>query len=250
MTGASGTRKPDQQTAGTEVLPQRQRRMIYVAMASAVVLVALILVLLGNRGSALQRCKGVLLQPQRDMCLAGLAKIEDNASVCNSISDAQSRDGCTVSIAERTSNATLCGQASAAEERGACVLNVSSATRNPSYCSNVGAPYNSTCWYNSAREDNFSMAQDCTQIGNDTLMSRCTYLYYYNRAESRGNASYCASLPNSTDAPLLTAMFAANFSMALELAAINVTPRSYCYYKLAVQTYNRSLCSRASGRAG
>jgi hypothetical protein len=102
-----------------------------------------------------------------------------------------------------------------------------------------------------ASKDKFANVQDCTLIENATLRSKCTYLYYYGRATESMNASYCTALPNTVNMSLLTAIFATNGSMLnpqqMELLLHNATPQSYCYYDLAVQIPNRSLCALASG---
>jgi hypothetical protein len=245
-----GRRKPSQQKASETDASTSQQHMLYIAATALVLCIALLLVIFGNRGNALQRCEGVILQPQRSSCLDALAGIERNASVCDLIGYAQLRDSCIEGIAELTSNITLCTQVTAAGDRADCVFNISNSTRNIGYCALVGAPYNSTCAYNIASRDRFASEQDCALIENATLRSECMYLYYYGSAMASKNASYCAALPGKVNMSLLSAIFMVNSSLSsqlMELSMLNATPQSYCYYNLAVLTPNRSLCAFTSG---
>ncbi len=249
----SGWRKPDRQKAGGPMLPAEQRHRIYIAATAIVVCVALLLVLFGNRGSALQRCEGAILQSQRSACLDTLAGIENNASICSLIGYAQVRDSCIASVAEHTANITLCTHVAATNEMAGCVLSVSNATRNINDCAFAGAPYNSTCAYNIASEDRFASAYDCALIGNATLRSECAYLHDYSNATTGENASYCTALPDTHNMSLLEGMFDMNITTSpqfFEFSLINATPQSYCYYHLALNTQNRSLCDFLSGSMG
>lgn len=220
-------------------------------MATAfIVFVALLIVLFGNHGSALQQCEGIILSPQRSSCLDTLAGIENNASICKQITYSQARDSCIAGIAERMSNITMCSQVVSQQDMVGCVVSISNSTRNITDCALAGAPYDSTCAYSIAKEDGFTRVSDCEKIANATLSTECTYLYDYSKAAATKNASYCAALPNARNMSLLSAIFATNninSSQAIQFSLVNATPQNYCYYNLALKTPNIGLCNFTSG---
>jgi len=247
----SGRGKPAKQTP-EETNPINMKRKLYIFATGVVVCIAVLLVVIGSatRGDALQRCERVIFSPQRDACLDTLASMENNATACRLVSDAQLRASCITGIAEGTVNASMCKQL-ASNYEASCISHISNATRNASYCGMIGAPYNSTCIYGVARLKGFTSGNDCLLIGNATLKSECTYLNDYRSAGSSNNASYCAKLPNMRNLTLLSAIFATNSpeavpSQLMSFSEMNATPQNYCYYNLALQTHNESLCNLTS----
>ncbi len=250
MQGFPSRRKPSKRIEEGDAVRTRRQHTIYIAATVAIMCIAFLFVLFGEHGSALQRCKGIILQPQRVSCLDALAGTEMNASICNLIGYAQSRDSCVSGIAESTSSIALCSQLSDSGARADCVLKISESERNISDCALVDAPYNSTCAYEIASEERFANVQDCASIQNETLRLTCTYLYDYGSALASDNASYCKPLTNVRNMSIMAEIFnmgGMNSSQLMSLSTINVTPQNYCYYSLAMRTHDRSLCSFMSG---
>jgi hypothetical protein len=179
-----------------------------------------------------------------------------NLSICRLVSSPGSTAGCIDSIAEGTKNISACsslGTGSAVYT--GCIDNISYSLDNPADCGLLGngSQSASTCTYNIAVLDGFSNLGTCSSIANSSEESMCTSLYYYNLAKRRIAPNYCSELPNSTDNNLLTAMISdtyANSSTGLayySLYNLNTTPSSLCYYVLATDSRNESLCSSTSG---
>ncbi len=252
----TGMRKPSKSKAEEGRAPQAgaervdRRRLVYVGATAVVVAIALLLVVFGNRGSALQRCNGVILQQQRNSCLEALASAEMNASICGYIGYAPRRYDCLSSVAIASSNATLCTKINDTASSAACVTSISNSTRDIGYCSLLREPYNSTCAFGMASASGFAHAGDCLLIANSSQRSTCMALNGFRSAVVGLNASFCAGLPDSSNTSLLSSMVSMSNphgAQAMELSLLNATPRSYCYYSLAVQIPDRSLCNLTSG---
>lgn len=241
------------------ILTKGDKRKLMIMSAGVLVILALVVLLLGFvHKPPLAACEGIILVQNRYSCLQNLAFSTANASVCARL-PYPNNDSCITKVAEDTNSISTCAGTSGSPFYDQCVSNVSYSLQNPAYCNGISNSVSeSECVYGVAKASSFSSLSYCQQIRDGYYAGLCNSMYYYGRALSLGNASYCSFLTNSVNNSILTNMSSPasvsnytylNFSESLYLSILNTTPRSYCYYKAALLTGNPGLCSLASGAA-
>lgn len=253
--GDSGKMATKQSADHRHALDERERKMVYVLATAALLLLALLFLALGGKRPALDTCKGVLLQNQRNACFLALAGSTGNALVCDYVDVQAQRDSCFVGIAEAQNNASMCGEANhTGAQYSLCLLNVSMNTGNESYCHLLNGDYRSLCTMDLVRAEGFSNLSMCNSIDNASVRNECGYIYYYNGALKSGTASYCEKLPSAANSTVLSLMTtesvgsSAGIGMQVFLlSTLNVSPQSYCYYRLATLFSNSTLCAQTTG---
>jgi hypothetical protein len=231
-------------------------RMICVVATVALVLLALLVLVFGGSGSAFERCRGILIRGQRDMCLQALASVTSNATMCGMIAAQEQRYSCLVGVAEAENSISLCNEVNSTSTfYSQCVLNVSMNTGNESYCQLLDRSNQSSCAFGLARAGMFSSMAPCNSIGNRSMEKECDYMYYYSSAVRSGSSSDCAYLSNETNYTVMSLMLGGNFTgytneVPASYVAMNTSPRNYCYYDLAMRTDNSTGCSQVSGVLG
>lgn len=238
------------------MLSEHEVRMICVVATVALVLLALLVLAFGGSGSAFERCKGILIRSQRDMCLQALASGTSNATMCGMITAQEQRYSCLVGVAEAENSISLCNEVNSTSALySQCVLNVSMNTGNESYCQLLDRSNQSSCAFSLARAGMFSSMALCNSISNRSMEKECDYMYYYGGAVRSGSSSGCAYLPNETNYTVMSLMLGGNFTdytndVSASYAALNTSPRNYCYYDLSIRTDNSTGCSQVSGVLG
>lgn len=243
------------------VLTDRDKKILYSGIA--VLLLAAALIILGLQSfvlhkSALRDCTSILLPQSKQQCLQNLALSTGNVSVCN-YALGQSRDACLAGFAEASNSLVSCGAInSSSPYYSTCIYNVSYSSDSLNGCGLLqNSSYRSECIYSIAQKLGFQSLSYCSGIENESLRNTCSDMYYYNSANARHNASYCSFLPNEQNATLLYLMSlqgpgpqaSSSYSITLPLYyyIMNATPRSVCYYGLAVNMKNSSLCGFVGG---
>ena len=231
-------------------------RVICVVATVALVLLALLVLVFGGSGSAFERCRGILIRGQRDMCLQALASGTSNATMCGMITAQEQRYSCLVGVAEAENSISLCNEVNSTSAfYSQCVLNVSMNTGNESYCQLLDRSNQSSCTFSLARAGMFSSMALCNSISNQSMEKECDYMYYYGGAVRSGSSSDCAYLPNETNYTVMSLMLSGNFTNYTDevpalYAAMNTSPRNYCYYDLSMRTDNSTGCLQVSGMLG
>ncbi len=259
MAGSTYKVKEGAEPEGTEAsegtgpgLSTREKYLIYLVLGVVLLVIASAITLAESHSTPLSRCKGILLGNQRDVCLASLAVSSDNGSICTLMSSGAQQ--CAANVAEHYSNQSACDLISNGTYRYQCTLNVSLHEGSPAACATLGS-YSSPCYYSFAKQDRFSNVTLCGLISNTTDGAYCNAVSDYNLAVSTGNLSYCAPVPNSADNNLLFLLL--NYSASgvndtnyLYYAYYNFTPRSYCYFNLALKYNNSAACNTIGGTIG
>ena len=253
--GDGGKTATEQSPDRKPALDERERRIVLIFATAALLLIALIFLLFGGRGSALENCKGVLLQQQRNACFLSLAGSTGNASVCSYVDVQSERDACFVGMAEAENSISVCNEVNhTSAQYSACLNNVSLSTGNESGCQQLNGENQSLCAMNLATAEGFRSLSECSIIDNASLRNECSAVYQYNSALKSGSVRYCMNLtgaPNSTVLSLmLTDSYESTASTSMQgvlFDQLNVSPRGYCYYSLAKQLDNSTLCDQTAG---
>jgi len=238
-------------------LGHHERIRLYALVTVVLLALALVSLALQIHPSGQKGCSGIVLSQPRDNCYLSMANYTDNATVCRSISSINSQAGCITSIALSKDNATICaGLANSTTYYYQCVTQISQKQQNPTDCVLLSEPYSSQCAYALATNQSFSDNSTCAYVSNSSQASLCNSMYYYNTAISKSNPGYCSQLPNYTDRLIVDSILqqnTGNYTLQLQqvqLAELNLTPRGYCYYRLASLTSNYSLCAGQPGVLG
>ncbi len=245
----------------TEGMPVGAERIrIYALIAAAFVVIAAASVLLApQRAGALQRCRNIIMQQNKDSCLSYLASQTRNVSVCGYMSR-QSADYCYADVAKLTSNASACTMISNQSETYGCVFGIANSTG--SY---------STCSYLKGEQREYCIEEVATELGNVTACSSlnssgaqvCTSAIYLGMAKSGENATYCAQVSNNTDQGSVASILAlsgayagSSANMTLESALNPVeylqgngygfSARDLCYITVASSARNPAACAMIS----
>ncbi|MDE1868825.1 MAG: hypothetical protein KGH60_02560 [Candidatus Micrarchaeota archaeon] len=237
------------------VLSERERKIVYIGATVILVAAALVSLLAQSavRSNGVNGCSGIILQQQRDSCYNQFAIATKNITACGAIAGAALRSSCSSTVAESLSTPGLCGKAGqAGYSYSNCVINITLSTGHAAYCSLLNGTLASTCAYDLAVQQKFANLTTCYGIANSTLMDSCMGTYYYNSAILHGSASYCGRIPGSSNSSILGSILSqgSNYSNPEQYviySSINVSPRNYCYYRIATATLNRSVCSSTSG---
>ena len=233
-----------------------ERRALLGIIAVILVLAAVFLLFLRTvtSSSGAASCKSIVLVTQKYNCYNLLASQTGNYSLCSFLPAAQS-SACIANVAEQRNNVTICGTINTSSSYYSnCVLNVSYALGRIDYCTQLRGENESDCAYALAKKDGFSRLSDCNAVNDPMKNQLCNYIYDYAVAQSSGRPSYCADLPNVTNNTMLNAIVSKNYTNQsalsfnyLQYLTANVTPRSFCYYRLASLFSNQSYCRDVAG---
>ncbi len=232
---------------------ETERRLFLVLATLLLLAIAIILLVVTSVKSsgALSECKAIILQAQRNSCLAVLANSTGNYSVCTLIQPLQGSYQCIGMLAQREKNLSGCQLINPGNgEYNSCIVSISYAEGNIDYCQMLKGINESICAYAIARQHTFSNLSECGDISNSTMQSECSSIYYNNLALSSRNPSYCSMLSNSTNGSLLSSVIGADSnastlssSSLLAYLYFNMTPINFCYYELANLLGKPSLCA-------
>lgn len=238
-------------------LSELERRLIMLGVALVMVAIAIAIVVQGAavHSTALSSCKSIIFTADRYDCYATLAYKTSNASLCGLIGTSKGSTSCVMAIAENTKNVTTCSKISSSSDQYAyCIENVSSSDNDAGYCTMLNSSTESVCAYSIAKKENFNELSECSIISNVSLRNQCDYIYDYSSANLLKQTSYCALLPNVTNSTLFSTIISKggtsnsteNVSY-LAYYSLNITPRSFCYYRLAYSLKNASYCGYTNG---
>lgn len=235
---------------------EREDRLIIIAAAAILLVIGVASLVASSAAtsSRVQACKSIILSTQRYQCLSELATKTQNYSICSMLIPQSSSYQCMTSIAEAQRNVSGCERVNRNDASyDTCVENVSYERNNATMCSLLSGNNQSTCAYSVAKENGFSGIAYCNAIDNTSQKALCDSIYYYGAAQQSLSPTYCGYLPNEDNGTLLTTIVskdytnqqASNFSY-LSLSQLNITPRDYCYYSIATESENQSVCNFAS----
>ena len=258
--GVTGENKVGENGRSKVVLTESDKKRLFLVAALVLVLLAGVSIALGSiHKSPLAACEGIILLQNRYSCLNNLAASTSNVSVCSKLPYPYN-DSCVVNIASNTRSISACNATHGSAFYNTCISNVSASTSDASYCGLItNSSASSYCAYRVAQESSFDNISYCELMSDPYYAGQCNALYYYNLATSSGNVTYCANIQNTTNTTVLYALSSNgrafnyssfNISGSLYLGMINATPRSYCYYKVAVLSKNPAICSLAGGAVG
>ncbi|MGC8622888.1 MAG: hypothetical protein ACP5SJ_01870 [Candidatus Micrarchaeia archaeon] len=244
------------------ILTEKDKKALYSGIAILFVAVALAVMVFqyfAFHRSALRSCTSILLPQNRQQCLQNLALYTGNASVCN-YALGQGKYECLANFAESSNSLSDCQAINhSSPYYSLCVYNISYSSESINGCELIpNSSYSSACIYSIAKKLGFESPSYCSGIRNTSLKNTCLYMYDFNAANAYENISYCSLLPNGQNSTLLYLMAsqASGFgssspgygvTLPLYYYVMNATPKSVCFYSLAVKTKNPSLCSYIGG---
>lgn len=225
---------------------------LYAFALAALVAVAILTLLLARPASGVQSCQDKLLPQSKYSCYVYYANLTDNASLCGSLGSlgGQYGDQCVYDVATNHSAIGQCGAIRSGYLETLCVSQISLSERNMTGCGQLAEPGRSACIYAIAENESFTDLAACNAIANTTESLECGSTYYYDSAMAAGDPADCAYLQDQPNATALSAVMTAAGSDQSYFALYsysNVTPRGYCYSKVAYLTGNRSACGSLSG---
>ncbi len=219
----------------------------YAIAIIATALIATVLVIVSSSSSGLQACSGKVIGQAKYQCYTYYAHYYGSAGICSNLTG-QYYNNCIYNVSYSLLKPGICTNISSLSYEASCVSAVSAAGRNASQCSILGEPYRSGCIYSIAKEGGFSALPLCSEIANSTLSLSCSASYYYGKALSTQDASYCGSLNSTPNATELSSLFLAGASKPSIFPSIyNVSPYGYCYSRVALEANTPSLCNALSG---
>lgn len=243
-------------------LGKKERQIVLVLIAAMLAVTAIVLFTAtqGSRGNLpsggrqlASQCSGYLYAQDYYNCIYSVANTTHNITVCNTL-PAFGRDNCLTGVATETQNISVCsriGNTSSAAY-GGCVTTLLHTTDNMSYCGTLQFPFSSDCIYNLSARYSFSDLSMCSELANTSYQTACSDLYYFKKADSGGDPTFCNNL-EKTKAPISLYTIELNQSETnvsapqysgeiLAYSALNFTPYAYCNYKLAVDFKQQALC--------
>ncbi len=232
----------------------REKRLLLASITLILMAAAAASILIGKvqGGTSLASCRRIILAAQRYSCIGALANSTGNYSLCGMLPTNVASYGCLRTIAMARGNASICKGIANGSDLSSCVTNVSLSTGIDS-CGELGQPYASECGFELARKGKFSTIASCTGISNSSLRSMCDGIYYYGKALSERNQSYCALVPNDTNSSDVSSIITrdytqanASYSNIVSYLSINASARDFCYLALAESSRNESMCAEAS----
>jgi hypothetical protein len=232
------------------------KRLVLVAIAAVLVVIAITVLLVGTvvGSTGVGACNRTILETERDQCFASLASATSNYSVCLLIKQNQSSYQCISAVAQKRQDAGICFRINSSSALyTSCLEGVGYSTDNVSDCLGLNNSSRSSCAYNIALMNNFNNIGYCGDIPNITKNLLCYHMYYYNLAVSSRTPLYCTLLPSVSDYNLSTQMLSqssSNLSQSLNYSSyysLNITPQSFCFYRLATLTRNQTLCRYTTG---
>jgi hypothetical protein len=201
-------------------------------------------------------CGNSTIAPQGiDPCLTSLANRTQNVTDCLYIRDSN-EPKCVLNVAYKTQNVSYCGAIpSSSPYFSQCILTLNKKYNSIALCDYLSGTIALQCIYNISSQSNFANPNLCSQLANASYNSECNNLYYYKSALSTKNPSYCSNLQsvrNTTTLYFINSNSTQNAGFALQklflYSTVNITPQQECYYNLAVEANNQSLCSKVTGQ--
>ena len=242
-----------------ELTPE-QKRVALLAAVGAMVIIALAFMVANyifppkavQSGNYLAQCNGytgaqVLLYD----CLQNLAVAQENASICDEIGQPSAQYGCIVGVAQKYHQISACSYLTPGSTYfSECVSALLNSQSNMSSCNNLVQPYQLSCIFNVSMSQNFGNLLQCNLLANGSSgAAACRDLYYFKQAASRMNQSYCAPLPQTKNGTLLgfvaqnsTTNIQSALYVSLYYSRLNTTLKNYCYYTVAVASFNSTIC--------
>jgi hypothetical protein len=258
----NGTKGTGKITSMREVkLNEEEKKRLLIMGAGILLALALAIAIvegLTQQSSVLlypNHCGNSTSQQGIDTCLSSYANKTSNSTVCLYMQQGVQQSNCILGVAEATQNASVCGvlgQTSGYYPN--CILTINKKLKSLALCGYLSIAYALPCMYNISLETNFSNPNACAAIPNKTYSSECASIYYYHDALGTRNQAYCGYLQNRVNATTIyyiTYNASQNFTASSQnlffAGTLNVTPQSYCYFKLALSEMNTSICNSISG---
>lgn len=233
-------------------LGQSTRRKVFVYFGIIIVIVALLIVASSAfaRSTGVSACKHIILPQQRDQCYLTYAGTAGNVSYCGRISSRQMSYQCVSAVAEAKRDPADCSaDNSYYSYYVACVENITYATGNVSYCGLLDGANGSSCAYAVATSRDFARVSYCSSISQGPDRSLCYANYYYQRAASTGNYSYCGQLGNSTNVTISESLLTNDPNATNGINsyyASDLSPSTLCYIMVGKNTRSSQACQEIS----
>ncbi|MEM3841544.1 MAG: hypothetical protein QXN59_02545 [Candidatus Micrarchaeaceae archaeon] len=232
---------------GKVVIRRQQKMMIYLGATAILLLVAAIFVSTYSQNTG---CGNILVAQQKYSCLSSKALSSGNVSYCLAIGLPGARASCASALANKTLDISYCSTLNGSYY-AECATGIAVRTANDTYCSGVAGAGRGNCYLSVANAQGYADEGTCANITNSTGRFGCYYSYFYEKATSSGNSSYCSMITGSQNSTYLSDIVGLSSNLTLAesgvLSYYNVTPRDYCYIELARETLNKSVCSQVSG---
>ena len=255
-------------------LSEHGKIKLLILVAMALLIISLIVYVVGisaapsQKQLSLSTCAGYFNTLEKYQCVDFLANSTDNLTECSMLPGYQA-DVCYYDTALGRHNISACSRITAnttttASAYDNCVISLANSPADMGYCGTLSINDGLRCIYNISVRAGFSNASACDQISSAFFGNECRYLDFYYQAQQMKDAADCGYLqPTANDTTLSLLLmnnetgFSTNPNLTIERALLpayylqqNVSPRDYCYLKLAQSESNRSICSLATTKTG
>ncbi len=241
---------------------ESEKRLVLLLVVTLLIIIALIIVLSnitappssGQLGFS--KCNGYAISTQKYSCLTTLAESTKNTTLCN-LMPPYERNNCLLGVAQLAASINVCNLInSSSPYYSQCIGTVSATISNASACSTLSGYPLEQCLSNSY--SSLTLAQ-CGAMQNQSSKNVCLYVYYYKSAIGFRNGTYCGMLPNATNESVLQTLVKIQYGNVTTatanvtlpelygLQSANPTLRQFCYYQLAQEEINKSMCGIAGG---
>jgi hypothetical protein len=243
--------KKSKEEGTTDMLMREHRRAIYLVVGLLVVAAALYLYV-GFPRDSYQACSSIAYTNQKVSCLDALAYSSENISICRSVPGSDAQGLCMSRVAEKLGNVGACNEMSHGSSYFVgCIENLSESGKNISGCTALNGSLEYQCSLDVITSVGYSNLNDCSAIQNGTFEEECTSLYYYSKAQSSRQPSYCGQIVYSDNATVSDIIQQSGPELAgyypILAYSLNLTAGDYCYMNLAYETMNQSICASVGG---
>ncbi len=214
------------------MLSSMPKRGVAIALGIALILISIAIILLSALHNSAS-CKNVILGSDRQACYFALAQSSGNITYCKYAGS--NVPSCIQDAVASQNTISKCSSISYNYSYYAdCVEAIAYKTKTFSFCSSLNSAYNSSCYFEVARMDNFSSALYCGAIENHTYGAYCYDGYYANLAILSHNTSYCEHLP-SIENQTISSMLYSNLNYTQRndtsyLSYYGLSPMALCDY--------------------
>lgn len=214
------------------MLNSMPKRSIAIIIGILLILTSIAIILLSALHGNVQ-CKNVVLGSQRQACYMALAQSGGNVTYCKYTGE--DAPSCIMNAVALQKNISECSSISYNYSYYAdCVEAIAYRTKRFSFCASLNFAYNSSCYFEVARINNFSSASYCSAIENHTYNAYCYDGYYANLAILSHNLSYCAHLPLANNQTVSSMLYSdvnsTQRNATSYLSYYSISPMALCEY--------------------
>ena len=231
-------------------------RLAYLAIA-LIVIAAILYTYVNLPKNGYQSCSSILYSSQKINCLKTLAESSGNYTPCSYIPNMGPKYQCIQALAEKRLDLSGCMMLNSTASYSYfvdCIYNITGVMKSAAGCNALNGIYQPYCAIRVAAETGFTNPGDCNDTTNSVVAGSCLSVYYYNKASTTGDPSYCKMVNDQSGLGLQEALlYLSNDSVLGGYSTTytqNLTLNGYCYAAAAYTSANVAICDNLSGTEG